>query len=217
MDTLDTAAAASNAITAFLRGVERRAAVLAELQSGDPAHGDQALAAVIATFAVEARKTPEVEWPRMFWTLLLESPALNTEPLAPFWAGDFAPLARLDFGPRAALLLRLVAQLDDQQASVVFGVDVPSYRQALQGALPQRADGSPDGEAWLAMRDETRYAVEELSAERLAAIARAREAAVLDSLPAPPAAASEPRPSRALPQIPALAGGLLSRLRGNLR
>jgi DNA-directed RNA polymerase specialized sigma24 family protein len=215
MDTLDTAAAVSNAITTFLRGVERRAAVLAELHAGDAAHGDQALATVIATFAVQARETPEVEWPRTFWTLLLESPTLNTEPLAPFWAGEFAPLARLDSGPRAALLLRLVAQLDDQQAAVVFGVDVPSYRQALQGALPQRADGNPDGEAWLAMRDQTRYAVEDMSVDRLAAIARVREAAVSDSLPS--TAAPEPQSSRVLPQIPGLAGGLLSRLRSSLR
>ena len=52
------------------------------------------------------------------------------------------------------------------------------FRQALQGALPKRADGSLDGEAWLALNDEARRAMRDMPPERLAAIARAREAAV---------------------------------------
>ena len=60
----------------------------------------------------------------------------------------------------------------------MFGVDAADFRQALQGALPKRADGSLDGEAWLALNDEARRAMRDMPPERLAAIARAREAAV---------------------------------------
>lgn len=178
LNTLDSAAAVTAAVASFLRGVERRAALLAELQCGDPEHGDRALASVIEAFYETAVDTPSEGWPTLFWTTLLQSPALSVEPVAPFWHGDFAPLARLDFGTRAVLLLRVVVGLDDGQAAVVFGVEPPEYKQALQRALPQRPDGSLDGEAWLALNDEARHVAKHMSAERMAAIARLRDAAI---------------------------------------
>lgn len=186
-NTLDSVTGTTTALTGFLRGIERRAAVFAQLQCGEAAHGDQALHSIFAAFVATARTLPQVEWPRLFWVTFLESPALAAEPLAPFWPGDFAPLARLDFAARAVILARLVAELDDQQASLVFGVGQESFRQTLLRALPQRADGSPDGEAWLALRSEVRYSLEDLSPERSAAIARMREAVVLESTNPPPA------------------------------
>ena len=179
LNTLDTAATATAAITGFLRGVERRAALLAELQCGDAEQGDRALAAAIESFAQTASGTPADGWPLAFWTTLLQTPALNAEPLAPFWQGDFAPLARLDFGTRAVLLLRVVVGLDDGQAAALFGVEPAEYKQALQRALPQRADGSLDGEAWLALNDEARFVMQHLPPERVAAIARLRDAAIM--------------------------------------
>lgn len=176
--TLDAAAAAAANIAGFLRGVERRAALLAELQCGEAEHGDRALTTVIENFAEAARDTPQDDWALLFWTTLLQNPALNAEPLAPFWHGDFAPLARLDPGTRAVLLLRVVVGLDDAQAAAVFGVEPGEYKLALQRALPQRADGSLDGEAWLAMNDEARYVMKHLPPERVAAIARLRDAAI---------------------------------------
>ena len=176
--TLDTAAAASAAIVGFLRTVERRAALLAELQCGDAAQGDRGLASAIEAFGESAHGAPSEDWPLLFWTTLLQSPALNAEPLAPYWHGDFAALARLDFGTRAVLLLRVVVGLDDAQAAAVFGVDPAEYKQALQRALPQREDGSLDGEAWLALNDEARFVMKQLPPERVAAIARLRDAAV---------------------------------------
>lgn len=178
LHTLDTAAAATTAIASFLRGVERRAALLAELQCGDSGHGDEALAGAIETFAACAPATPQDDWPLLFWTTLLQNPSLNTEALAPFWHGDFAPLARLDFGTRAVILLRVVVGLNDAQAAAVFGVDPAEYKQALQRALPQRADGTLDGEAWLAMNDEARFVMQHLPPERVAFIARLRDAAI---------------------------------------
>ncbi len=176
--TLDTAAASSGAVVSFLRGVERRAALLAELQCGDAEHGDRALASAIEAFSESAPGTAPEGWPLLFWTTLLQSPTLNTEPLAPYWHGDFASLARLDFGTRAVLLLRVVVGLDDVLAAEVFGVDPVEYKQALQRALPQRADGSLDGEAWLALNDEARFVMKQLPPERVAAIARLRDTAV---------------------------------------
>lgn len=215
--TLDSVTGTTTALTVFLRGIERRAAVFAELQCGEAAHGDQALRAIFDTFVAEARGTPQVEWPRLFWVTFLESPALAAEPLAPFWPGDFAPLARLDFAARAVVLARLVAQLEDPQGALVFGVSEDSYRQALQRALPQRADGSPDGAAWLALRSEVQYALEELSPERSAAVARMRAAVVADSTNVPPQV-PEREPSllnRPIPlNIPLRAPGWLNKLRG---
>lgn len=177
-NTLDSAAAATAVVASFLRGIERRAAMLAELQCGDPDQGDRALAAAIGAFTDMASGTPTEDWPLLFWTTLLQSPSLNAEPLAPFWHGDFAPLARLDFGTRAVLLLRVVVGMDDAQAAIVFGVEPAEYKQALQRALPQRADGSLDGEAWLALNDEARFVMKQLPPERVAAIARLRDAAI---------------------------------------
>ena len=57
-------------------------------------------------------------------------------------------------------------------------INTDTYKQALQRALPQRADGSLDGEAWLALNDEARFVMKQLAPERVAAIARLRDAAV---------------------------------------
>lgn len=221
VNTLDSVTGTTTALTGFLRSIERRAAVFAELQCGETAHGDQALQAIFSAFVASARSTPQVEWSRSFWVTFLESPALASEPLAPFWEGDFAPLARLDFAARAVVLVRLVAELDDAQASLVFGVSQENYRQALQRALPQRADGSPDGEAWLALRSEARYALEELSPERSAAIARMRETVVVGSDDAQPVMAqrepsllNRPIPLSIPLTIPLRAPAWLSKLRG---
>jgi hypothetical protein len=219
-NTLDSVTGMTTALTGFLRGIERRAAVFAELQCGEAAQGDQALQTIFTTFVAAARTAPPAEWSRLFWVTFLESPALAAEPLVPFWPGDFAPLARLDFAARAVVLARLVAELDDAQAALVFGVSQESFRQALQRALPQRPDGSPDGEAWLNLRSEARYALEELSPERSAAIARLREAVVLESLNAAPAVPErEPgllnRPlPLSIPSLPLKRPGWLSKLRG---
>jgi hypothetical protein len=208
--TLDTAVAATSAIATFLRGVERRAAVLTELQCGDPEHADRALSSAFEAFLEAARETPQAQWPLMFWSSLLQNPTLNTEPLAPFWHGDFAPLARLDFGTRAVLLLRVVAGLDDALAASVFGVDPAEFKQALQRALPQRADGSLDGEAWLAMNDEARYVLKQMAAERVAAIARLRDAAIAAKVAD---TAAKPAPRSPLPVPKA---GWLGKLLGSV-
>ncbi|MCA1714107.1 MAG: hypothetical protein LC715_02915, partial [Gammaproteobacteria bacterium] len=67
--TLIDAAAAPAALTAFLRGIERRGALFAQLQCGDAIAGDSALAAAMGAFRKAAEQTPVAGWPRRFWAL----------------------------------------------------------------------------------------------------------------------------------------------------
>src|SRR5690606_13334473 len=140
--------AAPTALRAFLRGVERRGHAFAWLLAGSRAAGDDALAWALERFAREAGRTPFGEWPRRFWSLLLAAPALRRAPADPHWEPGFEWLSRIGHGPRAALLLRLVAGLAESDAAAVLGIARPTYRLGLQRALPRRADGSADVEAW---------------------------------------------------------------------
>lgn len=186
--TLHDAVSAPAALTAFLRGVERRGAVFAQLQVGDAATGDRALVAAMRAFRLPAAKIPFADWPRQFWTLLLATPELREQPQAPSWGSGFGALAGIGRGPRAALLLRLVAGLPEAEAAAVLGVARPTYRLALQRALPHGEDGQPDTQGWRMLGEATRHAVRDLSAERMAQLARMREAAALGRRLDPPAA-----------------------------
>jgi hypothetical protein len=183
--TLQDAASAPAALTAFLRGVERRGTVFAELQAGAAGPGDEALAATLRAFRPVAAKAPFAEWPRRFWALLLASPLLRHPTRGAAWAPQFAVLASLGSGPRAALLLRLVAGLSEADAAAVLGIARPTYRLALQRALPHRDDGTPDAAAWHALGDAAQAAIRHLPAERLAHLARQREAAIHGHKPDP--------------------------------
>lgn len=176
--TLHDAAAAPAALTAFLRGVERRGALFAELLAGDAATGDELLAQAMRAFRGEAARVPFTGWPARFWQCLLGVPALRQAPAATAWPDAFAFLADIGRGPRAALLLRLVAGLSEADAAAALGIARPTYRLALQRALPHRADGEPDAEAWRALADAAQDATRTLAPERMARIAREREAAV---------------------------------------
>lgn len=188
--TLQDAASAPAALTAFLRGVERRGTVFAELQAGAAGPGDEALAATLRAFRLVAAKAPFAEWPLRFWALLLASPLLRHPTRGAAWAPQFGVLASLGSGPRAALLLRLVAGLSEADAAAVLGVARPTYRLALQRALPHRDDGTPDAAAWHALGDAAQAAIRHLPAERLAHLARQREAAIHGHKPDPIALAN---------------------------
>lgn len=143
--------AASPALAAFLRGVERRGLVFAWLLAGSREAGSEAQAWTLDRFRDEAARTPFGDWPRRFWSLLLGAPALRRPPAVPRWPEGFEPLSRVGHGPRAALLLRLVAGLAESDAAIVLGIARPTYRLGLQRALPHCADGSADVEAWQAL------------------------------------------------------------------
>lgn len=204
--TVHEAASAPAALTAFLRGVERRGAVFAQLQVGDAATGDRALVAAMRAFRLPAARIPLSDWPRQFWTLLLATPELREQPAAPAWGSGFGHLAGIGRGPRAALLLRLVAGLPEAEAATVLGVARPTYRLALQRALPHGDDGQPDMPGWRMLGEAARHAVRDLSAERMAQLARMREAAAHGRrLDLPAAAARKRDPSAPAPwQIPAM-------------
>ncbi|KRA17323.1 hypothetical protein [Lysobacter sp. Root604] len=166
------------ALAAFLRGVERRGAVLAELQAGDAGAGDAALAAAMRAFRDGIEAAPMADWPRRFWSQLLAQPGLHqrTRVAIPLDATD--RLGELGHGPRAALLLRLAAGLSEPDAAAALGVAQPTYRLALQRALPHHADGSADPAAWQQLREQIHRRIKTLPPERLTRLTAAREAAL---------------------------------------
>ncbi|UHQ23106.1 hypothetical protein LVB77_21095 [Lysobacter sp. 5GHs7-4] len=166
------------ALSAFLRGVERRGAVLAELQAGDAGTGDAALAAAMHAFRDGIEAAPLADWPRRFWSQLLAQPGLHqrTRVAIPLDATD--RLGELGHGPRAALLLRLAAGLSEPDAAAALGVAQPTYRLALQRALPHHADGRADPAAWQQLREQIHRRIKTLPPERLARLTAAREAAL---------------------------------------
>jgi hypothetical protein len=181
--------AAHAALTAFLRGVERRGVVFAHWQGGDAAAGDAALAGTLRGFAGAAASVPFPEWPRRFWAMLLAAPQLRDRRVA---AGDVpAAVASLGSGPRAALLLRVVAGLAESEAAAVLGIARPTYRLALQRALPRREDGSADPDAWRELAQAAQLAVRAVPAERLETIAMLRDG-LRPRAPRTPAAAPGP-------------------------
>lgn len=166
------------ALAAFLRGVERRGAVLAELQAGDAGAGDAALAAAMRGFRDGIEAVPMADWPRRFWSQLLAQPGLHqrTRVAIPLDATD--RLGELGHGPRAALLLRLAAGLSEPDAAAALGVAQPTYRLALQRALPHHADGRADPAAWQQLREQIHRRIKTLPPERLTRLAAEREAAL---------------------------------------
>jgi hypothetical protein len=197
------AAAAPAALIAFLRGVERRAALFAELQGGDAGRGDAALVATLHDFAAGARQWPVADWPRRFWSALLAAPPLRGISPGVHWPAPFGSLARLGSGPRAALLLRLVAGLTETDAAAVLGIAEPTYRLALQRAWPRHDDGRPDADAWRSLDLAAREALRQLPAQRLVQLTRLREAALSGRRP-DPARVAQPRrrPARLAPAQP---------------
>lgn len=164
------------ALSAFLRGVERRGAVLAELQCGDATTGDAALVEAMRAFHRGAAGVPMAEWPCRFWTMLLAEPALRQRVAVALPLDATDRLGDVPTGPRAALLLRLAAGLAETEAAEVLGVGVASYRMALRGALPHHADGRADPQAWQHLRDQVHRRIKALAPSRLQHLALAREA-----------------------------------------
>ncbi|KAF1720112.1 hypothetical protein [Pseudoxanthomonas wuyuanensis] len=200
---LKDAASAPAALSAFLRGVERRGALLAELQCGDAAHGDIALAAAMRAFRLPAAGLPMAEWPQRFWSLLAAAPQLRQDAAQARWPASLAQLASLPAQPRLALLLRLTAGLGENEAAAAMALDGAAYRRALGEACPRDADGQPDADAWRRLAETIQQRLRELPPERLARLARLREEAIAGTQAgraAAPLAAGQPRPAPPRPQ-----------------
>jgi hypothetical protein len=181
MSTPPADVAAPAAVAAFLRGVERRAALFAELQAGDATVGDAALAATMRAFRAGAAATPLGDWPARFWTLLLAAPPLRRDAPLADWPPAWRRLAGLRPGLRAALLLRLAAGLEPATAAAVLGVSIDQYRRALARAVPPRA-GAPDAAEWQALDAAVQQQLRHLPAQRLAHLARLRERALAEQV-----------------------------------
>ncbi|WP_368563185.1 hypothetical protein [Pseudoxanthomonas sp. UTMC 1351] len=186
------------ALSAFLRGVERRAVLFAQLQSGNPEVGDVALLAAMRAFRNHAASAPMADWPRRFWTLLIASPGLRQNAAAANWPLALQRLGVLDPPVRAALLARLVAGLAEEDAIVVLGLDQARYRQALTSACPQDSAGRPDPEGWRRLAEAAQQQLRDLPPDRLARLARLRESTVAGTSvrppPAVPASWAPPQP-----------------------
>ena len=209
----------SPALAAFLRGVERRAAVFAELQCGDAAPADRALAAAMAGFrASAAEEDPGAahvmsEWPVRFWGLLLARPELHGHVPVRVELSSTDRLASLGAGPRAALLLSLAGGLDEESAAKVLGVTTPGYGVAVRRALAQLA-GDDDQAAlatqWRQLRDQVHRRIKSLPPDRQRALADMRVAALAGAGGGggggDAAAVPGPQPARARPRwlVPAL-------------
>ena len=176
---LNDAASVPAALSAFLRGVERRGALFAELQCGDRDAGDDALAAAMRAFRNHAGTLPMAEWPRRFWTLLAATPQLRQSAATARWPVGVEALAGLQPLSRQALLLRLAAGLPEEEAAAVLGIALEVHQEALASACPRDADGKPDASAWRTLAEAIQSLLRDLPPQRLARLARLREAAIL--------------------------------------
>lgn len=186
-ETLPLAQGAPAALDAFLRQVERQAAVFAELLCGDARRGDEALALAMRAFRNAAARGPISDWSQRFWSLLLAVPQMRAPGPQAKWPVALALVARLPVGQRAVLLLRLVGGLEEVDAAAALGVGLPTYRAALQRALPRQADGSPDADAWHTLARATQALLQHLPAARLVRLAQLREQAIQGHLSRPAA------------------------------
>lgn len=157
---------AAGALSAFLRGVERRALVVAELQCGDAARAEQTLVAVMRAFAAVASDLPMAQWPTRFWTLLGQRQALR-EPVGGQWLPPLAALGLMAPLPRLALLLRVGGSLDEGIAMRVLDRDESGYQHLLADACPRDADGQPDASAWRQIAEQVQARIRDLPVKRL--------------------------------------------------
>ena len=159
--------------------------MLAELCCGDPARGDAAVAAamralrtLVARPGAGPQSGADPDLHDQFWTLLLAAPPLRRPRPDGHWSAELAVLGALQPGTRAALLLRLVAGLDDAQAGRVLRVAPGSIRRAIDSARAQPA-GTSRAAFWDGVARAIEQHVQQLPAERLARLAAARSHALL--------------------------------------
>ena len=139
-------------------------------QCGDEAKAEQALASAFHDFLREATELPLSAWPIHFWRCLLAQAPLMTPP------GTGSALAQLAPGPRAALLLRLVAGLDIAHAAEALGVPEAAYEKALHRAL---AHPALDAGGLKELRESLQLQVHDAPAAQRQLLATWRDEAVL--------------------------------------
>ncbi len=191
------------ALSAFLRGVERRGLVLAQLQCGDVTAAERALAAALRAFSSQAAGRPMAGWPMRFWSLLATAPPLRREPMPGTWLPPFTVLGRIQTPDRLALLLRIVAGLEEEAAGEVQGIAVADYRQSLARACPRDAAGNPDAQAWRALAEAAQMELRDLTSSQLTRLGQLRDASLAGVALQPAIPAHAPRraaPARVRPK-----------------
>lgn len=145
-------------MTAFLRGLERRASLFAEVQSGTADAAVRATSVVARVFAGDAARWPMPRWPVQYWRLLLATPQLRGVEDART-TGLLPAIARLPSATRAAVLLQLVSGLDDAEISEVVGEPASAWQGRIRAALPTDLAGQPDVSAWRAWQAQVKQAL----------------------------------------------------------
>lgn len=166
--TTDASPASPAALDAFLKGVERRAWVLAHAQCGDARAAEMALAVTLMRFRHGAGDLPMARWPLRFWALLLARPEMRQA------GGPEAPdaLRGLSGGPRAILLLRLVAGLEEDAIAEVLGVSQAAVRMSLVRAM--KSLQAPAEQTLAGLHEALRKRVRELPVDRVERLAALR-------------------------------------------
>jgi hypothetical protein len=157
--------------------------VFAQVQCGADTVAEAALGRAMRAFKAASRFSPLATWPAGFWALLVAQEELSGG------QSEVPELRALSSGPRAALLLRMVAGLDFPHAAGVMGVSEATYRFALQRALQQLGEGGISYAVLGALRERLHRQVKTLPESRTASLAALR-ARVLEDAPEalPPAA-----------------------------
>jgi len=164
-------------LNAFLRGLERRAAVFAELACGDASRGDDALAAAMRASRNAFARDSQARAGALFWSLLVAAPPLRAASDAGHWPPSLAGLAALGHGARTALLLRLVAGLDDDEAAAALRVTPGTFKRAVQHAVAMPV-GGPRAAFWQEIARAVEHRIQHVPPERLVQLAAIRERAV---------------------------------------
>lgn len=181
--TTPTPAPPSPALSAFLRGIERRAFVFAQLQCGSDDDAEAALGRAMRAFKLDSLNRPLAAWPAAFWALLMAQAELSRG------QSEVPELRALSSGPRAALLLRMVGGLDFPHAAGVLGISEATYRFALQRALQQLGEAGISYAVLGALRERLHRQVKTLPEARTESLAALRARVLEDqpeALPPPP-------------------------------
>lgn len=166
----DSAPAAHwQALITFLHGIEPRAWVFVLSQCGDSHVGQAALESGLRDFIARSRSLRLAQWPLQFWASLLRQPQMLADPVRQDELATFSP------GPRAALLLRLIAGLDFSHAAEVLGVTPEAYEIALRNALDNR---HMDDARMQALRESLHAQIHQMPEPRKRELARIRAAAM---------------------------------------
>jgi hypothetical protein len=176
----------SPALSAFLRGIERRAFVFAQVQCGADDVAEAALGRAMRAFKAASASSPLSGWPAGFWALLMAQAELSAG------QSEVPELRALSSGPRAALLLRMVGGLDFPHAAGVLGISEATYRFALQRALQQLGEAGISYAVLGALRERLHRQVKTLPESRVASLAALRARVLADT---PEAAPPAPRPA----------------------